>query len=102
MTVNSANIIPNDILLNGGSIPMMNSFSGIDDDILIYESNRLLTSLTSAQTQPILPLQAASVSGAIAPIANPAGKEADLLLNANPSPIQLPKSSDLIGTSALK
>jgi len=37
LTVNSANIIPNDILLNGGSIPMMNSFSGIDDDILIYE-----------------------------------------------------------------
>ncbi|MEG4858470.1 hypothetical protein QUB75_12390 [Microcoleus sp. K1-B6] len=101
MTVNSANTIPNDILLNGGSIPMMNSFSGIDDDILIYDSNRLLTSLTSAQTQPILPLQAASVSGAIDLTANTSGKEADLLLNANPSPIQLPTSSDLSGTSTL-
>ncbi|HEY9296478.1 MAG TPA: hypothetical protein VIQ31_08910 [Phormidium sp.] len=101
MTVNSANTIPNDILLNGGSIPMMNSFSGIDDEILIYGSNSLLTSLISAQTQPILPLQAASVSGASALTANTSGKEADLLLNANPSPIQLPTSSDLSGTSTL-
>ncbi|TAG17050.1 MAG: hypothetical protein EAZ39_14980, partial [Oscillatoriales cyanobacterium] len=84
----------NDILLNGGSIPTMKTFSETDDDILIYDTKSLLTSLTSAQTQPILPLKAASLSGAIAPIANPSGKEADLLLNANPSPIQLPKSSD--------
>jgi hypothetical protein len=80
----------------------MKTFSETDDDILIYDTKSLLTSLTSAQTQPILPLTAASVSSAIAPISNPAGKEADLLLNANPSPIQLPKSSDLSGISALK
>ncbi|XZO03859.1 MAG: hypothetical protein ACM65L_09110 [Microcoleus sp.] len=73
-----------------------------DDDILIYDTKSLLTSLTSAQSQPILPLKASSVNSAIAPIANPSGKEADLLLNANPSPIQLPKSSDLSGTSTLK
>ncbi|MEG4107888.1 hypothetical protein [Microcoleus sp. S13_C5] len=52
--MNSTNTIPNDILLNGGSIPTMNSFSDIDDDILIYDSNSLFTSLTRAQTQPIL------------------------------------------------
>ena len=79
----------------------MNSFSGIDDDILIYDSNSLLTSLTSAQTQPIIPLQATSVGSAIAPTANPSGNESDLLLNANPSPIQLPTTSDLSGTSTL-
>ncbi|MEG4204121.1 hypothetical protein QUA20_09350 [Microcoleus sp. Pol7_A1] len=101
MTVNSANTIPDDILLNGGAIPTMMTFSETDDDIFIYDSNSLLTSLTRYQPQPILPLQAASLSGAIAPTANPSGKEADLLLNANSSPIQLPTSSDLSGTSTL-
>ncbi|MEG4327881.1 calcium-binding protein, partial [Microcoleus sp. herbarium5] len=90
-----------DILLNGGAIPTLNSFTGIDDDILIYDSNSLLTSLTNAQTQPIIPLTATSVGSAIAPITNPSGNESDLLLNANPSPIQLPTSSDLSGTSTL-
>ncbi|MEG4090209.1 MULTISPECIES: hypothetical protein [unclassified Microcoleus] len=86
MTVNSANTIPDDILLNGGSIPTMNSFSGIDDDILIYDSNSLLTSLTRAQTQPILPLQAASLSGAIAPTANTFTKDSGLLITPTASP----------------
>ncbi|MEG3911006.1 hypothetical protein QT979_24095, partial [Microcoleus sp. w2-18bC1] len=54
-----------------------------------------------AQTQPIIPLTATTVGSAIAPTANPSGQEADLLLNANPSPIQLPTSSDLSGTSTL-
>ncbi len=101
-TATPAKTTTNDILLNGGSIPTMKTFSETDDDILIYDTKSLLTSLTSAQTQPILPLKASSVNSAIAPIANPSAKEADLLLNANPSPIQLPKSSDLSGTSTLK
>ncbi|MEG4034263.1 hypothetical protein QUA03_10600, partial [Microcoleus sp. S36b_A4] len=100
-TANAATSTTDDILLNGGSIPTLNSFSGIDDDILIYDSNSLLTSLTNAQTQPIIPLTATTVGSAIAPTANPSGQEADLLLNANPSPIQLPTSSDLSGTSTL-
>ncbi|MBD1827963.1 hypothetical protein NDI47_21165 [Microcoleus vaginatus GB1-A2] len=99
MTVNSANTIPNDILLNGGSIPTMNSFSGIDNDILIYDSNSLLTSLTRTQTQQIQPLQAASLSGAIDSNAKPSDNEANLLVSANPSPSQLPTSSNLSGTS---
>jgi len=43
-----------------------------------------------------------TINSAIAPTANLSGKEAHLLLNANPSPVQLPKSSDLSGTSTLK
>jgi hypothetical protein len=72
----------------------------MDDDILIYDTKSLLTSLTSAQTQPILPLKASSLSGAIAPTANPAGNQANLLVSANPSPIQLPTNSNLGGTPA--
>jgi len=92
----------NDSLLNRGSIPTMMTFSETDDDLLIYDTKSLLTSLTSAQTQPIIPLSGMIASSAIADTANPSGKEADLLLNANPSPIQLPKNSDLNGTSTLK
>jgi len=80
----------------------MKTFSETDDDILIYDTKSLLTSLTSAQSQPIIPLTGTIVSSAIDHTANPSGKESDLLLNANPSPIQLPKSSDLSGTSTLK
>jgi hypothetical protein len=37
LTVNSANTIPDDILLNGGAIPTMMTFSETDNDILIYD-----------------------------------------------------------------
>ncbi len=80
---------------------MMNSFSGIDDDILIYDSNSLLTSLTSAQTQPIIPLQAASVSGAIALTANTSTKDSSLLITPAASPSNPLANSDLTGTPAL-
>jgi hypothetical protein len=101
LTVTSATTTTDDILLKGGAIPTLNSFSGIDDDILIYDSHSLLTSLTSAQTQPTLPLQAASLSGNIAPVANFSGKEANLLVSANPSPSQLLTISGSSGTSIL-
>jgi len=94
--VNFANTIPDDILLNGGAIPSMMTFS---EDILIYDKNSLLSSLTSAQAQPIIPLQAASLSGAIDSNAKPSGNEANLLVSANPSPSQLPTSGNLSGTS---
>jgi hypothetical protein len=101
LTVTSATTTTDDILLKGGAIPTLNSFSGIDDDILIYDSNSLLTSLTTAQTQPTLPLQPASLSGDIPPVANPSGKEANLLVSANPSPSQLLTISRSSGTSIL-
>ncbi|MCC3506769.1 MAG: hypothetical protein JGK23_29445 [Microcoleus sp. PH2017_19_SFW_U_A] len=97
----SAKTTTNDILLNGGSIPTMNSFSSMDDDILIYDTKSLLTSLTSAQSQPILPLQAASVSSSIIPTAN-AAKDNSLLITPAASPINPLTNSDLTGISSVK
>jgi len=91
----------NDILLNGGSIPTMNSFSETDDDILIYDTKSLLTSLTSAQSQPILPLQAASVNSSIIPTAN-AAKDNSLLITPAASPINPLTNSSLTGISSVK
>ena len=100
-TVNPAKTTTNDILLTGGSIPTMNNFSGTDDDILIYDTKSLLTSLTSAQTQPILPLKAASVGSSIIPTAN-AAKDNSLLITPAASPINPLTSSDLTGISSVK
>jgi hypothetical protein len=84
LTVNYANTIPDDILLNGGAIPSMMTFSKTDDDILIYEKNSLLSSLTSAQTQPILTLTGTTVNSGIYPTAN---TSADNNLLINPAAI---------------
>jgi len=88
LTVNSANTIPDDILLNGGAIPTMMAISETDDDILIYDKNSLLSSLTSAQTQPIIPLNATTVNSGIYPTANTSADDNNLLINPAASPRQ--------------
>ncbi|MEG4279841.1 hypothetical protein QUA62_20540 [Microcoleus sp. MON1_C1] len=86
MTVNSAYTIPDDILLHGGAIPSMMTFSVVDDDILIYDTNSLLGSLTSAQTQPIIPLNGMTVNSGISPSANTSANDNNLLINPAASP----------------
>jgi len=101
LTVNSANTIPDDILLNGGAIPTMMTFSETDDDILIYDTNSLLGSLTSAQTQPIIPLTGTSISGSIAPNTIISANDDSLLLSPAASPSNPLANSDLTGISSL-
>ncbi|MEG4005460.1 hypothetical protein QUA41_08785 [Microcoleus sp. Pol11C1] len=101
MTVNSANTIPDDILLNGGAIPTMMTFSETDDDILIYDKNSLLISLTSAQTQSIIPLNGTTVNSAISPIANTSAKDNSLLINPAATPSNLLIISDSSGIPSL-
>ncbi|MCC3431063.1 MAG: hypothetical protein JGK08_13805, partial [Microcoleus sp. PH2017_04_SCI_O_A] len=101
-TATSAKTTTNDILLNGGSIPTMKTFSETDDDILVYDTKSLLTSLTSAQTQPILPLTGTIASSSIIPTANTAGKDNSLLITPAASPINLLGNSSLTGTSTVK
>ncbi|MEG4235371.1 hypothetical protein QUA40_25205 [Microcoleus sp. Pol11C3] len=85
-TATSAQTTARDMLLNGGSIPTMNTFSETDDDILIYDKNSLLSSLTSAQTQPIIPLRATTVNSAISQIANTSAKDNSHLINPGATP----------------
>ncbi|MEG4118378.1 hypothetical protein QUA43_13000, partial [Microcoleus sp. N9_B4] len=101
LTVISANTIPDDILLNGGAIPTMMTFSETDDDILIYDTNSLLGSLTSAQTQPIIPLNGTTVNSAIYPIANTSANDNSLLITPAASPSNPLANSDLTGISTL-
>ncbi|MEP6489906.1 hypothetical protein NDI43_18215 [Microcoleus vaginatus GB2-A3] len=100
MTVNSANTIPDDILLNGGAIPTMMTFSETDDDILIYDKNSLLSSLTSAQTQPIIPLNATTLNSGIYPTANTSADN-NLLINPAAIPSNPLANSDLNGIFSL-
>ncbi|MEG4515480.1 hypothetical protein QUB77_01785 [Microcoleus sp. AT9b-C3] len=97
LTVTPANTIPDDILLNGGAIPTMMTFSETDDDILIYDTNSLLGSLTSAQTQPIIPLNGTTVNSAISPIANTSVNDNTLLVTPAASPSNPLANSDLTG-----
>ncbi|UNU24792.1 hypothetical protein [Microcoleus vaginatus] len=101
LTVNSANTIPDDILLNGGAIPTMMTFSETKDDILIYDKNSLWSSLTSAQTQPIIPFNATTVNSAISPIANTSAKDNSLLINPPATPSNLLTISDSRGIPSL-
>jgi hypothetical protein len=87
LTVNSANTIPDDIWLNGGAIPTMMTFSETDDDILIYDKNSLLSSLTRVQTQPIIHLNGRTVNSGIYPTANTSADDKNLLINPAASPI---------------
>ncbi|MEG4530581.1 hypothetical protein [Microcoleus sp. D2_18a_D3] len=101
LTVNSANTIPDDILLHGGAIPSMMTFSETDDDILIYDTNSLLGSLTSAQTQPIIPLDGMTVNSGISPTANTSANDNSLLITPAASPSNPLANSDLTGISTL-
>ncbi|MEG4960073.1 MULTISPECIES: hypothetical protein [unclassified Microcoleus] len=101
MTVNSANTIPDDILLNGGAIPSMMTFSKTDDDILIYDKNSLLSSIISAQTQPIIPLNGTTVNSGIYPTANTSADDNNLLINPAASPSHPLANSDLTGIYSL-
>ncbi|EGK87296.1 hypothetical protein MicvaDRAFT_2884 [Microcoleus vaginatus FGP-2] len=64
----------------------MMTFSETEDDILIYDKSSLLISLTSTQTQPIIPLSGTTVNSAISPIANTSAKDNSLLINPAASP----------------
>jgi len=101
LTVNSANTIPDDILLNGGAIPTTITFSETDDDILIYDNNSLLSSLTSPQTQPIIPLNGTTVNSEIYPTANTSADDNNLLINPAASPSNPLANSGLTGISSL-
>lgn len=102
LTVTAADTSLDDILLNGGSIPTMMTFSETDDDILIYDSNSLLGSLTSTQTQLIIPLNGTSVNSGISPDANISANDNGLLITPAESPSNPLANSDLSGISSVK
>jgi hypothetical protein len=79
----------------------MMTFSETDDDLLIYDKNSLLTSLTSAQTQPIIPLNGMIASSSISPITNTFASDSSLLITPAASPSNPLANSDLSGTSIM-
>ena len=79
----------------------MMTFSETDDDILIYDKNSLLSSLTSAQIQPIIPLNGTTVNSAIYPTANTSADDNNLLINPAASPGNPLANSGLTGISSL-
>ena len=89
-------------MLNGGAIPTMMTFSETDDDILIYDKNSLLSSLTSAQTQPIIPLNGTTVNSGIYSTANTSADDNNLLINPAASPSNPLANSGLTGSYSVK
>ena len=77
----------------------MMTFSETEDDILIYDKNSLWISLTSAQTQPIIPLSGTTVNSGIYATANTSADD-NLLINPAVSPSNPLANSYLTGISS--
>ncbi|NJS13200.1 MAG: hypothetical protein HC789_23930, partial [Microcoleus sp. CSU_2_2] len=100
LTATDGSTTTDDILLNGGSIPSMNFEDQNDDDILIYDNNNsLFGSVSSTQTQPIIPLNGTTVNSGISPTANTSASDNDLLITPAASPSDPLANSDLTGIS---